>query len=188
MLETGRRFPAGKSVATRAVGAYLAAMFIDVAAGAIARQSQIRAVQVFDLNTGAIGGRNISRLVALFAGDARMFSLERKSCFDMVERFAIRDPAHQSKIHAVMIGVAFRAFLACGIRSREGGVQAALAGKAIANFRVTLEAFKLRCAAFQVVALGAIRRPVQRLVRSCQRPGRNLGARRWNANYRQEAK
>jgi len=141
MIEARSGFPGGESVATRAVGAYLAAMFIAMAADAIAGQSQVRAIQVFDLNTGTIGGRNISRFVALFAGDPRMFSLERKSCFGMLERFAVWDPAHQSKIHAVMVGVAFRAFLACGIRSRESGMQTAPAGKAIANFRVTLEAF-----------------------------------------------
>lgn len=117
-----------------------------------------------------------------------MFSFERIAGLTVIERFTLRLPADESKIHSVMIGMAFRALLTGGIRSSEGGMQAPLIGNAVTDFRVAFETFQLRGAAFQIVALGTIRRPIQRLMRFRQRPRRNLRVHGNSGNSSQNAK
>jgi hypothetical protein len=87
-----------------------------------------------------------------------------------------------------MIGMALRALLARGIRPREGGMKAPFIGNTIADFRVASETLQLRLAAPELVALGAVRRSTELLVRSGKWTGRNLRAGGKRAERRQNAK
>ena len=178
MIKARRWFPACERMASCAVRAHLAAVFIRVTAHTFAREAQIGAVQIFHLDASTIGGRNIFRLVTFFAGNSHVLSLEDKTCLGVIELFAARIPSNEGKIHAIMIGMAFRAFLTRGIRADKGRVQSALVDNAVADFGVAFQTLQLRSAAFQIVALRAIRRSIERLVGSCEGSRRNLRASR----------
>ena len=122
MIEAWGRLPACQSVALRAVSAELSAVLIRMTAHAITRQTQIRAVQIFDLNTRTPGRWNVLSIVTFLAGYSRMFSFEWITRLTVVQGFAVRIPVNHIEIHAVMIGVALRALLARGIRPCEGGM------------------------------------------------------------------
>ena len=141
MIEARGRLPACKGMAARAVLAYLATMLVRVAAHTIARQAQVGAVQVFDLNARTPSRRNVLGLVAFLARYPRMFSFEYKARLIVIERFAARIPVNHIKIQSIMIGVAARALLARGIRSDESGMQASFIDHAVADFRMAFETF-----------------------------------------------
>lgn len=159
MIEARRGLPACQSMAAHAVRAYLAAMLICVAAHTVARQAQVGAVQVFDLNARTRGRGNVPGLVTVRAGYSRMFSFEHKTRLTVIERFAVRIPVDESKILSVVFGMAARAVLARRILPGEGSMQSAPAGNALTDFRVAIETLELPRAAAQIVAFRAIRRP-----------------------------
>ena len=134
-------------------------------------------VQIFHLNARAPGRRNVLGLVTFLAGYSLMFSFKWIPSLVVIKGFFLRGiPVNHIKIRAVMIGMALRALLARGIRPREGGMQASFIGNAIADFRVASQTLQLRFAAPELVALGAVRRSAELLVRSGKRTGRNLCA------------
>ena len=132
-------------------------------------------VQIFHLNARAQGRRNVVGLVTFLARYSLVFPFEWIPSLIVIQGFFVRRiPVNHIKIRAVMIGMALRALLARGIRPGEGGMKAPFIGNTIADFRVASETLQLRLAAPELVALGAVRRSTELLVRSGKWTGRNL--------------
>lgn len=168
--------PALESVAARAIDTELPAVFVAVATGAVAGQTEIRAIQILDEDAGACRLRNVIDFVALLAGHGGMAAFERVARLAMIESFAPRFPVNESKVGSVVFGVAARAILAGRVRSSENMVHPAALRQTLADFRMAFETLELCRSAAQVVTLRAVRRTGKRLMGFRKRPGRNLCA------------
>jgi len=85
-------------------------MRIVVASGTGLRDVDESAVQVFDSDERALGCGNVFRSMALLALHPSMLAFKCVSRLFVIE--GLRVPLDERKVEAVVIGVAFRAFLA----------------------------------------------------------------------------
>ena len=72
MIEFRRRLPARLRMATGAIRAQLAIVFIRVAGIAFPRKPQVRVIQILDDDRPALAGRNVLCIVALIARQSRV--------------------------------------------------------------------------------------------------------------------
>ena len=165
--------PVVEVVALRAIGAEPPGVRILVAGGAGFGNPEEGAVEVRDLEQGALAGGNVVGSVAFPAFEPGVFSLQEVARLLMVE--LLRVPLDDGEIQAVMIGVALGAFLAGTGPDAVRGMQAPVSREAGSNLGMAVEAPEGGLAATQFVTSGAARSPVQFLMGTGQGPGRDLG-------------
>jgi hypothetical protein len=169
---SGSIFPVDEVMALQAILSQSPFVKVFVASHAFLRNPQEGFAQVLLLYVGALGGGNFLGQVTFIAGQAGVFAFQQVSGFFMIE--LVRIPLDQRKIHAVVIGVAAHAFLAGAGGNVIGTVQAAFGRDSRANIGVTANAFELRLAASDFVAIGAVQGAVEKLMLPRQWAGRNL--------------
>lgn len=76
-----------------------------MAGKAITRQPEEGAVQVLAFDRGALGLRNVARVVALLAGKLRVLALQQVPGFAVVKSLLGRLPMDQEEILAVVFGM-----------------------------------------------------------------------------------
>ncbi len=94
VIETGGWFPRVRAVTFGAVRAKLTPMLILMAAGTSAGEAKVGVVQIFCLHLRACCGRDVSRLVALFAFQSCVCAGQRKSRLFVIHGLAARLPAN----------------------------------------------------------------------------------------------
>ena len=88
-----------------------------------------------------------------------------KAGLAVVYRFAVRLPANQRKVGAVVLGMAGHAILARGVRRKPGRVHTASLRHPLANLGMAIEASKLHLSAAEFMALRAVQRARERFMR-----------------------
>jgi len=146
-------------------------VWVLVTRRACRREAKVGASHVFDLDGCALRGSNAHGRVATVALQPGVFAYQRVSCLFVIERFGV--PLDKGKIFAVMIGVATRALFAGSGLNVVRSVQASACHYSAGNLRMAVHAAKGGCSA-QLVAGGAVGCSVEKLVRTGQRPRRNL--------------
>jgi len=109
--------------------------------------------------------------VTLVAVQTGVLALEHVAGFLMIESFDV--PLDQREVETVMIGVAAGALLTGTRRDVVSGVQTLVGRDPGPNLGMTFHTLQLGLAT-KLVALGAIRRPAEELVRAGEGAGRNL--------------
>ena len=175
VVEPRHRPPTVGGVAARTGRAQLTAMLVEVAARAVAGQTQIRAVQIGESYAGPGRGRNLLGPVTGAAWQADVFPREDESCLAVVQRFAIGLPVDKRKVGAVVIRVTGGARFTALVGSRPDCVHPSAFGQSLGDFRVAGQALQLIPAGAELVTLRAVERTAQRFVSARQRAGRNLG-------------
>jgi len=84
VIEERCGLPLLRCMAARTIFAELAAVFVRVAAHALARKSQIGPVQIFDDDSRPRGNRNVLCFVTLLACNARVLSRESEARFAVI--------------------------------------------------------------------------------------------------------
>lgn len=130
------RLPVSRVMALGAVVSKTSLVRILVTTHARPREPKERAVQIFDLDAGALGGWNLLRGMALFACQAGMLAFQCESGLRVIEAFRV--PLNQRKILPVVIGVAGGASLARSGLNVVGGVQSLMRRHARCDFCVAL--------------------------------------------------
>lgn len=166
------RLPVLIVVALQAVRTQPAFVLILVAGHARGGQAQIAPVKVLVLDRSPLLRTHVQGAVAAAASEAGVLAFQHVTGIFVIEGLDV--PFDQGKVFAVVFRMAARTFLAGTQRNVKCGVQAAVGRKANADLGMTLQALH-RCLAAELVALGAIDGPVERLVRAGEGPGRNLG-------------
>lgn len=182
---SGSIFPVDEIVALQAILSEPSVVKVFVAGHARLRNPQEGLAEVLHLYIRALGSRDAIGKMALVAGQAGVFAFQQVSGFLVIE--LVRIPLDQRKIRAVVIGVAAHAFLAGAGRNVVGTVQPAFRGDSRANIGVTADALELRLTAAELVAIGAVGGPIQKLMWPRQWAGRNLRcSRSRQPNHRRE--
>jgi hypothetical protein len=145
---------------------------VFVAGYARLRNPQESFAEILLLYVRALGGGDLFGQVAFIAGQAGMFAFQQVPGLFVIE--FVRIPLDQRKIYAVVIRVAAHAFLAGAGGNVIGAVQPAFGCDSRANIGVTADAFELRLAASDFVAIGAVQGPVEKLMLPRQWSGGNL--------------
>ena len=174
LLRTDRS-PVGRIMALGAVVAQSSLVRVLVTTDTRLREAEERAVQIFDLDAGALGSGNLLRRMALLAGESRVLAFQLESGEGMVEGFRV--PLNQGEIFAVVVGVASRTSLARSWLGAVRRVQALVRGDARGDLGMAVQTLEYALAS-ESVAGRAICRAVQGLVRARQLPRRNLRVRR----------
>ena len=102
MIESRSGLPCGRGVTARAIVAQLAVVLIRVAARALARKTEIRAVQVFDPDVGPCRDRNICRFMAIVTARGSVSAGKRKAGLAVIQGCTGRLPPNQIETSAVM--------------------------------------------------------------------------------------
>jgi hypothetical protein len=169
---SGGIFPGDEVVALQAILSETSFVKVFVARHACLRNPQKGLAEILLLYVRALGGGDFIGQVAFIAGQAGMFAFQQVSGFFVIE--FVRIPLDQRKIFAVVIRVTAHAFLAGARGDVIGPMQPAFGGDSRANIGVTADALELRLAASDFVAIGAVQRPVEKLMLPRERAGRNL--------------
>lgn len=164
------RFPIREVVALCAILSKPAFVSILVTGSTRRGDAQERVVQV-DLDRRALRSRYVARRVTLAAEQAGMLPLERVACLPVIKTFRV--PLDDRKVLAVVLGVAGYALLARSGSQVVGRVQSFVRRQARPDLGVALQALE-RGLAPKFVACRAVGGAVQRLMRTRQRPRRNL--------------
>lgn len=165
------RLPIHEVVAGEAVLPEPSLMLVGVAGEAGCRESQISPVQIFNLNGRAFRGGDVRGIVAPIACQPRVLPLEQVSSILVIECLCV--PFDQGKVFTVVLGMAAGALVTGAGKNVIGGVQPAVSRNPGSDFAVTIQAFQGSLPA-KLMAARAIRRAVKRLVRTGERPGRDL--------------
>lgn len=160
-------------MAPAAVSPFLAAVRVFVAVRAFLTQAKERVVQVLDLDLRACACGNVFRRVALFAGERGVLAFERETGLSgMIEAFALQ--ADDGEFFAVMLHMTAHAIGLARGRLVGACMKSGVRVEALANLDVAFEALEGSCARTEVVARGALRNPLQFLMRLRQGAWRNL--------------
>lgn len=165
VIELPRILPAQGVVAVSAILGKLPAVLVLVAIAAFRRQSQPCPVQILHHDSLGTVGIHARWLVTGSAGERCMFSFQRITGPTMIE---FRDrcvPAHQREILAVVFGMAIGAYMPRPVSPDQGWMEPSPLVQPAADFLMAIQTFKGWRSFGQVVALGAIRRTVQEVVR-----------------------
>jgi len=122
-------------------------------------------VQIFGKNARARGRWDIRGLVTIVAACGGVLAGEWKPRLAMVNRFAVRLPANQWKIGAIVLGMANCAVLASRVRCNPHRVHAAPLRNPLANLHVAIEALELHFPPAKRVAFRAAEHTRQRFMR-----------------------
>lgn len=148
-------------------------VLVLVASEASRRQPEERPIQILRLDRRTFRRRDVRGVVALVASKPGMLTFQQVPGFFVIER--LRVPLDEREILAIVFGVASRALLTRTGWNVIGRVQTAVRGKPSCDFRMTLETLQ-RSLPAELMATGAIRGSVQRLVRTRKRARRDLGS------------
>ena len=173
----GSVFPVDKVVALDAIRSQPPFVKIFVTRRAGLRDSQEALAQIFRLDVGALGGRNPLRQVTLVAGQPRVLALQHVAGLAVIELVRTRVPLDQRKICAVVIRVTLHAFLAGARGNVIRAVQTLFCCHPRPDVGVATDALEYRLTAADLMTIRAVRQAIQKLVRSRQRAGRDLGVR-----------
>ena len=176
MTEPRSGLPGAGGVARRAVRAQLPVVLVCMAALAIGRKTKISMVQVLHRNARARGGRNVCGFVAVVAPDGRVTPGKREARLAVVHGLAVRLPANQREVGAIVLGVAGGAILSRCVRREPYSVHAASLRHSLPNLRMAIEASKLDLPTPKCVAFRATQRTRKRFVRLRQGSWRDLRA------------
>jgi len=161
-----RLLPVDRGVALRATGSKAALVRILMAGAALRRKAHPGVIQVF-LRQGSAGrSGDMLRRVAGAATQGRMLAFEPVARCAVVEPLHRRGPVEHVEAFAVMVGMALHARRARRTRLRVCRVQASMLLNLDRDLAMTVETAELRRARRYGVAFGAIRRPIQALMRS----------------------
>jgi hypothetical protein len=149
-----------------------AVMVVFVTAGAVRGKSEEGPAEVLDFDRATFTGRNMLRRMALGAGQSGMLAFKSVAGLFVVKGLDV--PFNEGEIFSIVIGMAARAFLARFRLEVEGRMQAAMGADSRAYFRMTICTTESWAAEGKLVARSAIAGATERLVRTSQRPGRNL--------------
>ena len=147
-------------------------MKIFVAGHARLRNPEEGLAEVLRLYIRALGGGDSIGKMALIAGQAGVFAFQQVAGFLVVE--LVRIPLDERKIHSVVIRMAAYAFLAGAGRNVIGAVQPAFGGDSRPDIGVTADALELWLTSSDLMTIGAVQGPIQKLVWPRQWAGRNL--------------
>lgn len=103
-----------------------------------------------------------------------MFTFERIPGLGVIETSDGWCPTNEREIFSVVLGVALHATLAAVGLTEIGSVQTAIGSQPRVYFFMTLETLECGFTRRDGVASGALRRSVQALMSTRERPGRNL--------------
>lgn len=160
-------------MALRAIGTEPPGVRILVAGGAGFGNSEERAVEVLDLDQGALAGGDVLGSVAFPAFEPGVLSVQQVAGLLMVE--ILRVPLDDGEIQAVVIGVALGAFLAGTGADAIRRMQAVVSRETRSNLGMAVETPEGGLASTQFVTCGAVRSPVEFLMGAGQGPRRDLG-------------
>lgn len=133
-------------------------MLIHVAALAIGGKAKICVVQILDQDARACRCGNVRGLVTIIAACARVTAGQGEARLAVVYRFAVRLPANQRKIGAVMLGMTRNAVLTRCVRRDPHRVHALPLRDSLANLHMAIEAPKLHIPDAKHMALRAAQR------------------------------
>ncbi len=164
-------------MAAGAIWSEIPTMLINVAIATKCREAQVRFTQVGTLQAGPVLPCHLDRVVAFFAGEGRVFTLQSPPGLAVIETGLRRPPTHQ----LILAPVVFRVTPGA-VRLRwhsdsfhDPRMVSALFGQAAPDLFMTIKALELRGARAHRVTGTAPQRCIQALVRLRQRAGRHLG-------------
>jgi len=160
MVKTADRFPIVEPMALRAILAQASAMCIFVASEAVAGEPKEGTIQILLLKPRALRRGNVSRVMALLAGQRRVLTLQPVARLAVIEGLFRRLPMDELELQAVVLRVAASALFVVGFL-QQGGVVAAVCRNALGDFGVALQALELLVAACNPVAGSAIGGPAE---------------------------
>lgn len=147
-------FPVGVVVALQAVLPEPAFMMILVAGGARLRESQESPAQVFDLDAGTVGLRDMLCSVAAVTSERRVLSFQNVTSQFVIEGLGV--PLDEREVFAIVIGMATRALLTGTGFDVVGGMQALMGVDAGTNLRMAVEALESGFSRRQPMTGGAV--------------------------------
>ena len=103
--------------------------------------------------------------MAAVAVQRGVFAFQGEACFAVIQRFPVRLPANQLEIWAIVLAMAGHAVFAGRPWRHPNRVHASAVCDALAYLGVALHALEILVPEIEFVALGALQRPGQRLVR-----------------------
>ena len=178
--------PASSRVALLAVGAKPAPVLVLVARSALRRNAKPCAAQVLGPQQGVRLRCNVPRLMTAPATDPGVLPIQCVSRFGVVKALRRRIPVQQVELLTIVIGVALHARRAFRPFLGKGRVQPPLLMQFAGNFAMALKAAELRRPRGNLMALHAVCRAVQVLVRAGKWPRRDLCA-RWKAGKKHQS-
>lgn len=121
-LSNADRFPIDKIVAGKAVLSQAPFVLILVAGHTCGRNSEVSTGQILDFDGCAFLRRDMRWVVALVAGESRVFPLKHVAGIFVIEGFGV--PLDERKVFAVVLRVTSGALLARSWRNVVAGVKA----------------------------------------------------------------
>jgi hypothetical protein len=159
-------------------------MLILMATRTRTRQAEVGVAQVFYLDLRARRLRNLPRVMALLAMQSGMRAGQWKAGLQVIYGLAVRLPANQREIRAVMIGVTLHAIFARPFGANPHRMHAAILRQTVTDLCVTVETLEFHSARAHVVAFRAAQNAGKRLVWLGERSGRYLRS-GWNRNQQE---
>jgi hypothetical protein len=156
MVETRRRFPSPKRVATGAVQIKLSAMLVLMTGNTLLRQAQERSVPVFDLEGTEFFRRDKLLAMALLASQVGVFCLQEVAGLVMVKCIPATGPGNNIERTTHMLRVATNAILSLIRHADHLSVVAASLGQPVLNLAVAVQTFELRASSSYSVARRAL--------------------------------
>jgi hypothetical protein len=105
MIKPSDVLPGGRHVAALASFAYLPLVFVLVARGAVAAESEVSPLEIFDQDLGAERCRDVLRIVALRALQSIVAAVQRVPGLTVIEVVEAHVPADGDEVLAIMIRV-----------------------------------------------------------------------------------
>lgn len=161
-----RRLPAFGRVATLAIPSELTAMHVLMALRTLARQTQVRTLQVLHLDALALDFRDARRVVALRTLKLSVLAFERVTRRRVIELAGRRVPLDELEVLAVVLGMAAGACLVRALRAHQRRVEPALPLQPERNLHMAVEALEAGGAFAQFVARSAARGAAEGLMRA----------------------
>jgi len=174
MAELFSPLPARQGVALFARLRELVAMPVGVAGTTGARQAQEGAVEGFCSNAGGFTLGDVRRLVAIPAIEPGMPTLERVSGLCVIELILRSFPVNELKLFSIMFGMTTNATAPRPFRADHPGMPPASLFESLADLLMAVKAFEFRRSLARIVAVVAVRRTGEKLVRLRQRARRDL--------------
>lgn len=132
--------PVVEVMAPRAVLAELALVRVLMTGEAVPREAQEAPVEIFHLDSRALGGRNARGIVALLTRQPGVLAFQDVTCLRVVEALQGGFPTNELEILSVVFGMAARAVFLRGLGIHDGGMVAAMRGEPLGDFCVAFKA------------------------------------------------
>jgi hypothetical protein len=167
--------PVSGRVAFCAIRSQATLVMVHMARDAIWHQTEPCAVEILAAEQRASLRGNMLRAVAGTTTHAYMLAVEQVARFHMVESFRRGIPVQHLEIDSIVVRVTLHTCCARRAGRWEAGMKSLVLLKLAPDLAVTIHAPERPAAGRNLMALDAIRCPVQALMRTCKRARRNLG-------------